>query len=273
MPWWVGLALPLLAFVLTVLGFELAVSLRAAAHGLTTADAARQVRLDHLNLAALQAAGFGLAIVVGLALFQGPGGTAKALLVTPLRFPVALLCVIAGMAVQFPLAELANLVHAVFPVSAEEMLLQQRLVTPTGPWQALAAVLAIVVVAATTEEILFRGLLLPRLSDRYGTRFALGLTALAFGLVHVEPGAVVVATLAGLALGWVTLRTGSSLAAVALHGAVNALPLMLPLHVVRIPGFNTVGEGVYHLPVSLLFVTGVVATGAFLGIAKLTPTD
>jgi membrane protease YdiL (CAAX protease family) len=79
-------------------------------------------------------------------------------------------------------------------------------------------------------------------------------------MMHLAPLAVAYASLAGLVLGVVRMRTGSVLPAIALHGAFNATPVLLPETLVRIEGFNTVGERVYHLPLPLLLGSACVAT-------------
>ncbi|MEM2908429.1 MAG: CPBP family intramembrane glutamic endopeptidase [Candidatus Hadarchaeales archaeon] len=74
---------------------------------------------------------------------------------------------------------------------------------------------------APSEEILFRGLLVPRLG--------LIPSSIAFGLVHVVGyrawGEVVVATLFGLLLGWIFLRTGSLLGPWVAHALSNIISM------------------------------------------------
>lgn len=273
MPWWGALALTLLA-VLTLVGVITAmVAIRAAAHGLTPEEAAPEVVGDPLNLAAVQAAAFGLAIFVGLALFQRGVRLREALALGPVGIPTLALALLAGFALQFPLAEVANLAQEVWPVPIEEQIRQHRLVTPDGPLDALLVVLAVVVVAATTEELLFRGLMLPSLADRYGPGFALVASSLLFGLMHQQPAAMVYASIAGLLLGAVVIRTGSTWPALAMHAANNAVPVMLPQSVIRIEGFNTISQDVYHLPLPLLVGASVVAAAALAGMARLEDPD
>jgi len=76
-----------------------------------------------------------------------------------------------------------------------------------------------------------------------------------FGMVHLEPSAVVYATLAGLVLGAVALKTGSTLASIAMHAGVNALPLLVPTTVLRIEGFNTLDPHVKHIAPWLLLLS------------------
>lgn len=74
---------------------------------------------------------------------------------------------------------------------------------------------------APSEEILFRGLLVPRIG--------LIPSSIAFGLVHVIGhrawGEVVVATLFGLLLGWIFLRTGSLLGPWVAHALSNIISM------------------------------------------------
>jgi membrane protease YdiL (CAAX protease family) len=94
----------------------------------------------------------------------------------------------------------------------------------------LALGLVSTLLAAVSEEFAFRGMLLPRLVARCGWSFGQGLTALAFGLVHLpgwilldraDPlGALAVAAqivLFGAALGLVTLWSGRLAPAIVLH--------------------------------------------------------
>jgi len=248
-------------------------ALRQAAHDLSPEQAALQTRLDPLNVALVQAVGFGIAIVLGLILFRRGARVRDALVLRPVGVGPLALAAVGGLALQFPLAEVGNLAQELFPIPVEDQLMRQQLVTPDGLLSALSVILGLVAIAPLTEELLFRGLLLSGLRERYGPPVALGLTAVVFGLVHTEPSAIVYASIAGLVLGGVALRTASTLPAVVLHASVNAVPVMLPERLVRIPGFNTVSEEVYHLPLPLLLGTGVVAAAALMGMARLADAE
>ena len=98
---------------------------------------------------------------------------------------------------------------------------------------AVLVVLA-VVVAPLVEELFFRGVLLPVLTDRIGPGRALVAQAALFGLVHIDPFAgthnvsvVVVVAAMGWVVGWAAQhygRLGPSIVAHALH---NGLALTL----------------------------------------------
>jgi membrane protease YdiL (CAAX protease family) len=98
---------------------------------------------------------------------------------------------------------------------------------------------------AVFEELAFRGVLFGLLLPRIGIRAAALWSSVLFGLWHVLPSldlsdrneglqsvglwavllSVAFTTLAGLLLTWVRVRSGSLLAPIALHWAVNALAL------------------------------------------------
>jgi hypothetical protein len=105
----------------------------------------------------------------------------------------------------------------------------------------VAAVLIAVVVAPVTEELTFRGVLLKSMGNR-SRRMIIVVTALVFAAFHVigldpahllEASAVVLPQLfiVGVALAWVTLRTGRLGPAIFMHSGFNllaALVLLVP---------------------------------------------
>ena len=102
------------------------------------------------------------------------------------------------------------------------------------------AVITIGLGAGIGEELFFRGFMQTRLRERWGPWPAIGVTAAAFGLVHLDPFHVTFAFVVGLALGWITEVTGSIVPAVAAHMINNSLwvvlawalpePLPVPVH-------------------------------------------
>lgn len=92
-----------------------------------------------------------------------------------------------------------------------------------GGW----SVLAVVVFAPLFEEFLCRGYLLGSLQKCYGATRAVLLSSLFFGVLHVQPVAVVNAFLMGVVLGVVYLATRTLWAPILLHAANNALAYLL----------------------------------------------
>jgi len=84
-------------------------------------------------------------------------------------------------------------------------------------------------VAVLAEELLFRGLLQPRLIERLGTWPGIAFGALLFGAAHIpfSPTFAVVASVAGAGYGLAFHYSGRLSVAIALHGAVNLLHFTL----------------------------------------------
>jgi membrane protease YdiL (CAAX protease family) len=85
----------------------------------------------------------------------------------------------------------------------------------------LAAALAIGVLAPLAEELLCRGLIQRSLAARVGAPAALGLSAAAFGALHVEPVHAAAAALLGLYLGAAGWAAGNVWVPVACHVVNN----------------------------------------------------
>jgi membrane protease YdiL (CAAX protease family) len=92
----------------------------------------------------------------------------------------------------------------------------------SGP-DLFVAVLVIGVLAATAEEVFFRGYMQSDLSARWGARGGVAATASAFALLHLDWLHVLLALALGLYLGFVTERVGSALPAIACHVVNNTL--------------------------------------------------
>jgi membrane protease YdiL (CAAX protease family) len=88
--------------------------------------------------------------------------------------------------------------------------------------------LIIYLVTAVPEEFLFRGLIQNLLSRRLGASFGLAIASVIFGLSHLpDPRYAVLATIAGVAYGYVYLRTGKVTAAAITHALVDAVWVIL----------------------------------------------
>ena len=115
--------------------------------------------------------------------------------------------------------------------------------------------LGLVVFGPVGEELLFRGLVLRGLlADGSGAR-AVVISALVFGLFHIDLAHVAGAFVLGLYLGWVRLFTGSLLVAVAAHVANNGIWFLLVAL-----GRSTATTPWWADGIGLLVVVGVVWT-------------
>jgi membrane protease YdiL (CAAX protease family) len=97
---------------------------------------------------------------------------------------------------------------------------------------AVLLALMIVLVGPVEEEVLFRGVLLPRLMPRLGAAWAIVVTSVIFAVLHegfgreplgLRPTAVFVIA---LAFGWARLRTGGLSAPIAMHVVTNAIMML-----------------------------------------------
>jgi membrane protease YdiL (CAAX protease family) len=87
------------------------------------------------------------------------------------------------------------------------------------------AVLVFGLIAGVSEEIFFRGFMLTRLREHWGSRRAIVVTAACFGVLHVDPNGIhmALAFVMGLYLGFVVERTGSTLPAIVCHVVNNVV--------------------------------------------------
>lgn len=163
----------------------------------------------------------------------------------------------------------AGLVAAGYAVALAVPATRSAIPESAAPWRR-AAIRAVAVIPLTTvlpEEFAFRGVLAGLLTRRFGARRALFATAGLFGLWHVLPalagegaandaattvlgvgrraallrvgGTVLVTTVGGLLMGELRRRSGSLLAPVLLHWAINGLGELVagvPARTVRGPG-------------------------------------
>jgi membrane protease YdiL (CAAX protease family) len=214
------------------------------------AAASRQAASSLPTLTLIQLFAMGTAVAAGLKLSESERPWLVALHLRPLRLRSLALCLAAGVCLQFPLAELGNLLHQhVFGMEPLEVqLARQQLLEAHGVLDGAGIVLSLVALVPLAEEALFRGLFMFGLSGRYGRGFGLLLSSALFGVIHFDVVAAVYAALAGLLLGTLALATQSTWASVAVHAAINAVPVLLPERAFPIHGFNVPSEQPEHLP-------------------------
>lgn len=130
---------------------------------------------------------------------------------SPVLFvPLALGSVALLYGVSAPIAGLIPV-----PEFAREWL--RGLVVQTGPMTFVYFVLA----APVLEELIFRGIMLDGLLDRYRPLTAILVSSFMFGIVHMNPYQFVAAFLMGCFVGWIYLHTRSVGACIVVHMAGN----------------------------------------------------
>jgi membrane protease YdiL (CAAX protease family) len=93
----------------------------------------------------------------------------------------------------------------------------------------LMTIISGVVFPAFTEEIFYRGILLTRLRRRYPERTALVVSALLFGLMHLNPWQALTASISGLFYGWIYMQHKTIWLCIFFHAYNNALAYFLLL--------------------------------------------
>ena len=178
--------------------------------------------------------GMRLALVLAEIVLLAPGALALFAYRVPLRavrgrWPLdrrtALLMVAAGASLWLGSLGLLELQYAVWappPGYLEAFRRLHEALTPRGPLDALVSVAAVALVPALCEETLVRGIVLPSLL-RTGPAAAIGISALVFAGIHLDPYRTVFTLVLGLALGLLRVRTGSLAACIIAHAVLNAL--------------------------------------------------
>lgn len=115
-------------------------------------------------------------------------------------------------------------------------------------------ILGIAVLGPVLEELLFRGGVTRVLLAKYSPAKAIFLSALIFGVFHINPAQVVSAFLAGLLFAWIYYRTRSLVPCILIHILNNSLAVALNL---RYPEADTIKEIVG--PLSYYLIGGVAA--------------
>lgn len=187
----------------------------------------------------------------------------RALLLAPMALSVIGLSAV--------LSEVDNLVRLVLPMPAAIAALFSELMG--GTHNLAGAILALVIIAPLTEELLFRGLMLRGFLRHSPAWRAVLASALLFALIHLNPWQVPGAVVLGALFGWWYVRTGSLVPCLFGHALANGLPLIYTtLLRVRIPGYTTeFTPHVEHQPLWFTLLGVALAGGAIWVTARWLP--
>jgi membrane protease YdiL (CAAX protease family) len=95
------------------------------------------------------------------------------------------------------------------------------------------SIVSLIIAAPIMEEILCRGIILKGLLKNYSPRKAILISAIFFGVIHLNPWQALPAFCGGLFLGWVFYKTQSVIPGMIIHATINATAsvfLFLPKH-------------------------------------------
>jgi membrane protease YdiL (CAAX protease family) len=105
-----------------------------------------------------------------------------------------------------------------------------------SPMGLIVVFLLLAVIAPVAEEILFRGVVFSGLRDSWGEGWAIVVSSVLFGVIHLQPLVMIPTAILGLLLAKVFSMTRSLWASIALHSAYNATIMLFGILVLRATG-------------------------------------
>lgn len=151
----------------------------------------------------------------------------KTLRLKPVSLAALGVSFIIGIGLTLVTEEIDRLIQLFFPIPDflwENLVQSMTFQTPT---ELAVLILAVVVVAALGEEMLFRGLLQGALEQSMDVTRAVMLTAFLFVAVHSNPWWLVEILILGVLMGVLAWKSGSIFPGVVVHGVNNGLALVL----------------------------------------------
>jgi membrane protease YdiL (CAAX protease family) len=91
-------------------------------------------------------------------------------------------------------------------------------------------IIAAVLIAPIGEEIIFRGMITKLLLKEYRPAKAILISALIFGIIHLNPAQILGAFVAGLLFGWLYYKTRSVIPGIILHFINNGLSVLVTIY-------------------------------------------
>jgi sodium transport system permease protein len=133
---------------------------------------------------------------------------------------VLFLAIPLALAIHPVAVELGHVIRKVMPVSPEVENALKMLTENASPFELL---IAFAVLPAICEEIAFRGFILSGLSRKHPVGRAIVISSILFGVFHMMPQQMLTASLLGLLLGLLAIRSGSIFPGMLYHVLHNGL--------------------------------------------------
>ena len=116
-----------------------------------------------------------------------------------------------------------------------------------GVGRGLWACVTAMVFAPVCEEVLCRGIVLETLRRRWGKAVAVAVSALFFGIVHIEPATALAGVVVGTIFGLIYLRTSSLFSTIILHSINNSIALaLICLDMDKVPVRDMIGNDIAY---------------------------
>ncbi|MCI0409193.1 MAG: CPBP family intramembrane metalloprotease [Acidobacteria bacterium] len=168
----------------------------------------------------------GISLVLALGLYASPSPGVQVLSVRRPPWRVLPAVALSTLGLTLLAAELDTYLEELLPPPDWVLEIFRRVLDYHTALEFFGVVSFLVVIAPLTEELLFRGLFLHRLAEGYGTRAGVLGSALCFGVFHILPWQVVGATLVGIYLGWLVVKTRSVFVPMFAHALFNLVPVV-----------------------------------------------
>ncbi len=139
----------------------------------------------------------------------------------------------------------------------------------TAPYQLVLLMFSSAVIPAFAEELLFRGVILSNLKP-YGKGMAVIISALLFGLMHMNLSQLLYATAAGVVLGVVYVTTNSLWLCILVHFANNLFSI-LESYMFQVFGSQTAGL-ICMLAELVIFAFGILLALIYMSMRKREKT-
>lgn len=145
------------------------------------------------------------------------------------------------------LSEVDNFMRRIIPISDFWIKIFSSLLGDGfAPWK---GIIAVVVIAPIVEEIIFRGLILKGFLKHYSVKKSIIISALLFGIIHMNPWQFVSALVGGTILGWWYVKTDSILVSIFGHALNNGMSFIVGAIGLSIPGYNAALDIAKHQPI------------------------
>lgn len=129
-------------------------------------------------------------------------------------------------------------------------------------------ILAIAVVGPILEELLFRGAITKALLRQYSPAKAIFISALVFGIFHINPVQIVPAFLIGILLAWVYYKTASLIPCILMHILNNSISVYIGMKYPGVEDMDALVGGTAHLVITCVAV--VLLVGCCLLMKRTT---
>jgi membrane protease YdiL (CAAX protease family) len=127
----------------------------------------------------------------------------------------------------------------------------------------IISIITIGFVPTVTEEMLFRGVILNGFKRNYSDKKAILISALFFGLIHLNPWQFIAAFFIGIIMAWIYIKTESIILCIYMHLFNNIMGLVAQRYseVLPISGFSTAYSEIAFQPI-WFDLAGIIITAA-----------